>query len=107
MQSFQQYHSISSKLMLASVNECMCLLADVTSCEPDFRVTIDAPSATPDDPDYKTQQWDMNITQVQKVWAAGNFGSQNVRVCVVRRPHCQSPSAGTFKSGRAFRVNWS
>ncbi|KAK9808061.1 hypothetical protein WJX73_000076 [Symbiochloris irregularis] len=55
---------------------------DVTHCEQDFRVTIDTPSATPNDPDWP-QQYDMPLVDVEKIWAQGNFGSSTVIVCVI------------------------
>ena len=68
----------------------ICLRADVTICEPDFMVSIDAPSASPNDPDYP-QQYDMNLVQVQKIWQQADFGSSTVQVCVV------SPQASAGK----------
>lgn len=62
--------------------ELHCHAADVTSCEPDFLVRLDAFNAIPNDPSFGLQ-YDMVATQVQKVWQTGNFGSANVKVCVV------------------------
>ena len=56
----------------------------MTSCEPDVRVTIDAPSATPNDPDYTNGgQWDIPLINVPAVWQQQQFGSSAVKVCMV------------------------
>lgn len=56
----------------------------MTSCEPDVRVHKDSGSPTPDDPAYVSgKQWDMTDTNVQGVWAQNQYGSKNVKVCMV------------------------
>ena len=65
----------------------------MTSCEPDVKVTIDVGSATPDDPDYTNgDQWDLPLVTVPQVWAQGQYGSKDVKVCMVRWTalHCLS-----------------
>ena len=58
--------------------------ADVTSCEPDIRVSKDAGSPTPDDPAYVSgKQWDMPIINTPAVWAQKQYGSKNINVCMV------------------------
>lgn len=56
--------------------------ADVTSCEPDVRVSIDTPSAKPDDPDYP-QQWNMADIQMPTLWGTNQFGNTSVLTCVI------------------------
>jgi subtilisin family serine protease len=58
--------------------------ADVTSCEPDFLVSIDQEvgSASPNDPSY-SKQWNMPDIQLPTAWKTGQFGSKNVRTCVI------------------------
>lgn len=68
---------------------------DITACEPDSRVTLDAnaaeragrpssaPSPTPDDPRFG-EQWNLRAIRVPPAWAAtGDLGTAAVRVCVV------------------------
>ena len=59
------------------------MLADVTSCEPDFLVAVDAGSATPNDADYATKQFNMPDIGMPTAWKTGQFGSQSVRTCVI------------------------
>lgn len=56
--------------------------ADITSCEPDFLVDIDAGSATPNDPQYP-QQWNMPNIQMPAAWKSNQFGSKSVLTCVI------------------------
>ncbi|CAL8463961.1 g3496 [Coccomyxa elongata] len=51
-------------------------------CEPDAPVTLDAPSATPNDPLYP-RQTNLEAIQVPAAWKTGQFGSRQVRVCVI------------------------
>ncbi|CAL5226790.1 g9651 [Coccomyxa viridis] len=57
---------------------------EISVCEPDFKVSVDAASATPNDPLYN-QQWNMQAIKVPTVWSGGQFGDPNrqVRVCMV------------------------
>ncbi|KAK9808130.1 hypothetical protein WJX73_010273 [Symbiochloris irregularis] len=58
---------------------------DIVMCSSDFEVRIHGQpptSAKPNDPQYGDQN-NLLVTQVPKVWAAGQFGSATVRVCVV------------------------
>ena len=66
-------------------------VADVTSCEPDVKVAIDVGSAKPNDPDYVNgDQWDMPLIGVPQVWALNQFGSHDVKVCMVSfHPGCR------------------
>jgi len=54
----------------------------VTSCEPDFLISIDVGSATPDDPFYY-KQWNMPDIQMATAWKTGQFGSRGVHTCVI------------------------
>lgn len=65
-----------------SVLKRIYFFADVSSCEPDFLVSIDAPSATPNDPQYP-QQWNMPDIQVPDVWAKELFGNSSILTCVI------------------------
>ena len=58
------------------------LHADVTSCEPDVLVSIDAPSVEPNDPQYP-QQWNLGDIQMPTAWATGAFGNATIRTCVI------------------------
>jgi len=69
---------------------------DITACEPDSLVRLDAdaprappprppslPSPTPDDPRFP-EQWNLRAIRVPPAWAAtGDTGSPGVRVCIV------------------------
>ncbi|EIE18942.1 subtilisin-like protein [Coccomyxa subellipsoidea C-169] len=62
---------------------------EITICEPDQKVKVEAPSATPNDPLY-AQQWNMKAIGVDKAWAKGQLGdpqrrvsTSQVRVCMV------------------------
>ena len=48
-------------------------------CEPDFKVSVDAPSATPNDPLYN-QQWNMQAIKVPTVWSGGQLGDPQRQV---------------------------
>ena len=50
------------------------LLTGIAFCESDGPVALDAPSATPDDPDYSYQA-DMKSIGMPAAWATGQFGS--------------------------------
>lgn len=63
----------------ADIYTAVHLHAEITICEPDQRVKVEAPSATPNDPLY-TQQWNMKAINVDKVWAKGQFGDPQRRV---------------------------
>lgn len=58
----------------------MCWRAEISVCEPDFKVSVDAASATPNDPLYN-QQWNMQAIKVPTVWSGGQFGDPNRQVC--------------------------
>ncbi len=53
--------------------------AEISICEPDQRVKVEAPSATPNDPLYP-MQWNMKAIGVDKAWAKGQFGDSQRRV---------------------------
>lgn len=53
--------------------------AEISICEPDQRVKVEAPSATPNDPLYP-QQWNMKAIGVDKAWAKGQFGDPQRQV---------------------------
>ena len=55
------------------------LHAEITICEPDQKVKVEAPSATPNDPLY-AQQWNMKAIGVDKAWAKGQLGDPQRRV---------------------------
>ena len=57
----------------------LLLGAEITICEPDSRVRVEGPSATPDDPLY-TQQWNFRAINVPAVWQQGQFGDPQRRV---------------------------
>lgn len=67
---------------LSQDEQGLCVIADVTSCEPDILVNVDAGSASPNDPSY-SQQWNMPNIQMPTAWKTGQFGSQSVRTCVI------------------------
>ncbi len=67
----------------------MCWHAEITVCEPDFKVSVDGPSATPNDPLYN-QQWNMQAIKVPTVWSGGQFGDPNRQVCVFYLQRCCS-----------------
>ncbi len=71
----------SNNLYLGCKQLACC--ADVTVCEADVKVWIDAaPAAVPNDPDLP-QQWALNDVRVGSVWAASQFGSNTIKVCMV------------------------
>ena len=80
--SFTKPASVSSYLGMSGFSR---ICADIAHCEEDFQVTANSavPSATPDDPLYP-EQWALDSTNAAEVWATGNFGSRNVKVCMVR-----------------------
>ncbi|KAK9821107.1 hypothetical protein WJX81_006169 [Elliptochloris bilobata] len=61
---------------------------DVTTCEVDFKVKVEAPSAQPNDPLYP-KQWNMAAIKAPGAWGAGQLGGTlggpqgQVRVCMV------------------------
>ena len=61
----------------------MCRHAEITVCEPDFKVSVDTPSATPNDPLYN-QQWNMQAIKVPTVWSGGQLGDPQRQVCFLQ-----------------------
>ncbi|KAK9919176.1 hypothetical protein WJX75_009872 [Coccomyxa subellipsoidea] len=55
---------------------------DLAFCERDGPVTLDTPSATPNDPIYP-RQTNLDAIKVPQAWKTGDFGSQKVRVCII------------------------
>jgi hypothetical protein len=51
--------------------------ADLAFCERDGPVTLDTPSATPNDPIYP-RQTNLDAIKVPQAWKTGDFGSQKV-----------------------------
>ena len=47
--------------------------AGITTCEADFKVKVEAPSAQPNDPLYP-KQWNMAAIKVPGAWGAGQLG---------------------------------
>ena len=45
-------------------------------------MNVDAGSATPNDPQFATQ-WNMPNIQMPTAWKTGQFGSTDVRTCVI------------------------
>ncbi len=49
---------------------------EITICEPDQRVSIEATSASPNDPLYP-QQWNMQAIKAPAAWQTGQMGDPN------------------------------
>ena len=60
-------------------NRLLFCRAEITVCEPDQRVQVEAPSATPNDPLY-AQQWNLKAINMPKAWAMGQYGDPQKRV---------------------------
>ena len=62
---------------------CMCerrlCCAEISICEPDVRVSVETPSATPDDILYN-QQWNMRAINAPGAWQTGQFGDPKQQV---------------------------
>ena len=59
------------------------MFAGVTFCEADAQAIANGkPSNTVDDPLY-SRQWDLQGTNVPKVWAEGYVGDKDIKVCVI------------------------
>lgn len=65
----------------------MTMRAEISVCEPDFKVRTDEPSAKPNDPLYN-QQWNMQAIKVPTVWAGGQYGDPQRRVSRPAGPVC-------------------
>lgn len=68
------HHYASNTIDSCSKNLCCAGLA---FCEPDAPVTLDAPSATPNDALYP-RQTNLEAIQVPAAWKTGQFGSRQV-----------------------------
>lgn len=68
----------------------LCLrCAEISICEPDVRVYVETPSATPNDILYN-QQWNMKAINAPGAWQSGQFGDpkQQVRVWLLLTTAC-------------------
>lgn len=63
--------------------------AGLLFCERDAPVTLDAPSAKPNDPLYP-QQTNLKAIKVPDVWQAGQFGSNKVLAFLLLGHPCLS-----------------
>ena len=53
--------------------------AEISICEPDVRVSVETPSATPNDILYN-QQWNMRAINAPGAWQTGQFGDPKQQV---------------------------
>ena len=79
--------------------------ADVTTCEVDFKVRVEAPSAQPNDPLYP-KQWNMAAIKAPGAWSAGQLGGPlGGPQDAVRRPfHLTDTACSAFRGGHDKRV---
>ncbi len=84
-QTKQYWHSqwyLNAHQLASQRGETYVMAAEITVCEPDFRVRIDAANVTPNDPLYK-DQWNFPAIKVPTAWAAGQMGDPQRRVITI------------------------
>ena len=62
--------------------ELLDTIPGISSCEADVTISLDAGSASPDDPLY-AQQSQFQLSNYPAAWAAGYFGASGIKACVV------------------------